>query len=80
MHIWGNDYAAGYYAYSWAEMLDDDAYDWFLNNGGLTLENGERFRRTILSRGATEDYTKIFNDFSGHDPSIEPMLKDRGLK
>ncbi len=80
MHIWGNDYAAGYYAYSWAEMLDDDAFDWFLNNGGLTRQNGDRFRNSILSRGATEDYTKIFNNFTGHDPSIEPMLKDRGLK
>lgn len=80
MHIWGNDYAAGYYAYSWAEMLDDDAFDWFLNNGGLTRTNGDRFRNKILSRGATEDYTKIFNNFTGHDPSIEPMLKDRGLK
>jgi peptidyl-dipeptidase Dcp len=80
MHIWGNDYAAGYYAYSWAEMLDDDAFEWFQNHGGLTRENGGRFRNTILSRGATEDYTKIFNDFTGHDPSIEPMLKDRGLK
>lgn len=80
MHIWGNDYAAGYYAYSWAEMLDDDAFDWFLNNGGLTRTNGDRFRNKILSRGATEDYTKIFNNFTGHNPSIEPMLKDRGLK
>ena len=80
MHIWGHDYAAGYYAYSWAEMLDDDAFNWFQNNGGLTRENGDRFRDMILSRGATEDYTKIFNDFTGHDPSIEPMLKERGLK
>lgn len=80
MHIWGNGYAAGYYAYLWSEMLDDDAFDWFQHNGGLTRENGDRFRKTILSRGATEDYTKIFNEFTGHDPRIEPMLKDRGLK
>ncbi len=80
MHIWGHGYAAGYYAYLWAEMLDDDAFDWFEKNGGLTLENGDRFRKMILSRGATEDYSKIFREFTGHDPSIEPMLKDRGLK
>ena len=80
MHIWGNGYAAGYYAYLWSEMLDDDAFDWFEHNGGLTRENGDRFRKTILSRGATEDYTKIFKEFTGHDPRIEPMLKDRGLK
>lgn len=79
-HIWGGGYAAGYYAYLWSEMLDDDAYDWFEHNGGLTRENGDRFRKMILSRGATENYTKIFNEFTGHDPSIEPMLKDRGLK
>jgi peptidyl-dipeptidase Dcp len=80
MHIWGHGYAAGYYAYIWAEMLDDDAFDWFEKNGGLTRENGDRFRNMILSRGATEDYSKIFRDFTGHDPNLEPMLKDRGLK
>ena len=80
MHIWGNGYAAAYYAYLWSEMLDDDAYDWFMNHGGLTRENGERFRKMILSRGATEDYTKMFHAFTGHDPEIEPMLKYRGLK
>ena len=80
MHIWGNNYAAGYYAYLWSEMLDDDAFDWFLNNGGLTRDNGDRFRKMILSRGATEDYNKMYREFTGHDPSIEPMLRDRGLK
>ncbi len=79
-HIWGNDYAAGYYAYLWSEMLDDDAYQWFLDNGGLTRKNGERFRKMILSRGATEDYSKMYRDFAGHDPRLEPMLKNRGLK
>ena len=80
MHIWGNGYAAGYYAYLWSEMLDDDAFDWFENHGGLTRKNGERFRKMILSRGATEDYTKMFHNFTGHDPQIDPMLKNRGLK
>jgi peptidyl-dipeptidase Dcp len=80
LHIWANGYAAGYYAYLWSEMLDDDAFDWFEHNGGLTRENGDRFRDTILSRGATEDYNKIFHEFTGHNPDIEPMLKDRGLK
>ncbi len=80
MHIWGNGYAAGYYAYLWSEMLDDDAYDWFLDHGGLTRANGERFRKMILSRGATEDYNTMFRNFTGHDPEIGPMLKYRGLK
>lgn len=80
LHIWGNGYAAGYYAYLWTEMLDDDVYAWFEQHGGLTRENGKRLRDMILSRGNTEDYAKMFRDFVGHDPRIEPMLKDRGLK
>lgn len=79
MHIWGNGYAAGYYAYLWTEMLDDDAFAWFQQHGGLTRANGQRFRDMILSRGNTEDYGKMFRDFCGHDPSIQPMLKDRGM-
>jgi len=79
-HIWRWGYAAGYYAYIWSEMLDDDAFDWFTNHGGLTRANGDRFRKMILSKGATEDYTKIFHEFTGHDPRIEALLKFRGLK
>ncbi len=79
MHIWGNGYAAGYYAYLWTEMLDDDAFAWFEAHGGLTRENGQRFRDMILSRGNTEDLGKMFRDFTGHEPRIEPMLKARGL-
>lgn len=79
LHIWGNGYAAGYYAYLWTEMLDDDAFAWFEENGGMTRANGQRFREMILSRGNTMDYAKMFRDFRGSDPSIEPMLKDRGL-
>jgi peptidyl-dipeptidase Dcp len=79
LHIWSNGYAAGYYAYLWAEMLDDDAYNWFKENGGLTLSNGQRFRGMILSRGNTEDYNKMFYDFIGHEPDIKPLLEARGL-
>lgn len=79
LHIWGNGYAAGYYAYLWTEMLDDDAYNWFKENGGMTRANGQRFRDMILSRGNTEDYNKMFFDFRGHKPDIQPMLEDRGL-
>jgi len=80
LHIWQNGYASGYYAYIWAEMLDNDAFAWFNDNGGLTRENGQRFRDMILSKGNTEDYLKMFNDFTGHDPRIEPLLKHRGLE
>jgi len=79
LHIWGNGYAAGYYAYSWTEMLEDDAFNWFKENGGMTRANGQRFRDMILSRGNTEDYNKMFFDFRGHKPDIQPMLIDRGL-
>ncbi|MBU0695310.1 MAG: peptidyl-dipeptidase Dcp [Bacteroidetes bacterium] len=79
LHIWANGYAAGYYAYLWTEMLDDDAYTWFEENGGLSRKNGQRFRDMILSRGNTEDYNKMFSDFRGHAPDITPMLINRGL-
>jgi len=79
MHIWGNGYQAGYYAYLWTQMLADDSYQWFLDHGGLTRANGQRYRDLILSRGNTEDYAKMFREFYGHDPQIGPMLKYRGL-
>ena len=79
LHIWGNGYAAGYYSYQWAEMLDQDAFAWFEQNGGLTLENGQRFRDMILSRGNTEDYNEMYRNFTGREPDINPMLKSRGI-
>ncbi len=79
LHIWGNGYAAGYYAYLWAEMLDNDAFEWFNENGGLTRDNGERFRKMILSRGNTEDFDQMYQNFTGRKPDITPMLKHRGI-
>jgi peptidyl-dipeptidase Dcp len=79
-HIWSGGYAAGYYAYLWTEMLDDDAFSWFTAHGGLTRANGQRFRDMILSRGNTEDLATMFRNFRGHDPDIRPMLEHRGLK
>ncbi len=80
-HIWGGaGYSAGYYAYLWAEMLDDDAYQWFEDNGGLTRANGDRFRQMVLSRGNTEDLAKMYAAWRGKDPSVEPMMKYRGLR
>ncbi|HEX9108965.1 MAG TPA: M3 family metallopeptidase [Longimicrobiales bacterium] len=78
-HIWGSGYAAGYYAYMWAEVLDQDAYAWFTENGGLTRANGQRFRDMILSRGGTIEAGAMFRAFRGRDPSIVPLLKARGL-
>ena len=79
-HIWGGGYAAGYYAYSWTEMLDHDAYAWFKENGGMTRANGQHLRDTILSKGHSQDYSVMYQNFAGRQPSVEPMLKARGLK
>ncbi|MBC3227897.1 peptidyl-dipeptidase Dcp [Serratia fonticola] len=79
-HIWGNGYAAGYYAYLWTEMLADDAFQWFSDNGGLTAENGQRFREQVLSQGNSQDLEKLYVKWRGQEPSIEPMLINRGLK
>jgi len=78
-HIWASGYAAGYYAYLWSEMLDDDAYQWFVDHGGLTRANGDRFRHMVLSRGNTEDLAEMYRAWLGSEPSVQPMLKYRGL-
>jgi peptidyl-dipeptidase Dcp len=78
-HIWQDEYAAGYYAYLWAEMLDHAAFRWFEEHGGMTRANGDRFRQMILSRGNTEELGKMYSEWMGGEPSIEPMLKFRGL-
>lgn len=79
LHIWGNGYSAGYYAYEWTKMLATDAADWFERHGGLTRANGQRFRDMILSKGHTEDYAPMFRAFYGKDPDIAPFLNDMGL-
>ena len=79
LHIWANGYSAGYYAYLWTEMLDDDAYQWFEQHGGLTRANGDRFRSMVLSRGNTEDLDKMYSKWLGAQPDTKPMLKYRGL-
>jgi peptidyl-dipeptidase Dcp len=78
-HIWGGGYAAGYYAYLWAEVIDDDAWAWFKENGGLTRANGQRFRDMILSRGGSEPLAAMYRAFRGRDPIVEPLLEERGL-
>ncbi|HWZ85442.1 MAG TPA: M3 family metallopeptidase [Thermoanaerobaculia bacterium] len=78
-HIWGGGYAAGYYAYLWAEVIDDDAFAWFKENGGLTRANGQRFREMVLSRGGSEPLAAMYRAFRGRDPIVEPLLEDRGL-
>jgi len=79
-HIWAGGYAAGYYAYLWAEVLDHDAWYWFVEHGGMTRENGQRFRDLVLSRGGTKEAAELFRSFRGREPSVEPLLIERGLK
>ncbi|NEG91419.1 peptidyl-dipeptidase Dcp [Leclercia adecarboxylata] len=78
-HIFGGGYAAGYYAYLWTQMLADDGYQWFVEQGGLNRENGQKFREAILSRGNSTDLAELYRAWRGHDPQIEPMLVNRGL-
>jgi peptidyl-dipeptidase Dcp len=77
-HIIGG-YSAGYYSYIWSEVLDADTVEWFKENGGMKRENGDHFRRTLLSRGGSEDAMAIFKEFRGAEPNIQPLLERRGL-
>lgn len=77
-HMMGG-YGAGYYSYIWSEVLAANTVDWFKSHGGPTRENGEHFRKTLLSRGGSEDAMALFRNFAGHDPKIEPLLEKRGL-
>jgi peptidyl-dipeptidase Dcp len=79
LHIWANGYSAGYYAYLWSEMLDDDAYAWFTTHGGLTRENGDRLRKMVLSRGTSQDLETMYETWRGGPPTIDGLLKQRGL-
>ena len=72
-------YSAGYYSYLWTEMLDRDSRNWFRENGGMTRENGEHYRQTVLSRGGTMDYFEMYETFAGRQPNIQPLLEARGL-
>jgi peptidyl-dipeptidase Dcp len=79
-HIWHSGYSAGYYAYLWTQMLADDGYEWFVEHGGLTRANGDRFRSMVLSRGDTEDLAKEYEDWRGAPPNTKAMQKYRGLE
>lgn len=80
LHAFSGGYSAGYYSYIWAEVLDADTVEWFKQNGGLKRENGDHFRRTLLSRGGSEDAMTLFRNFAGREPYIGPLLKRRGLE
>ncbi|HET8795505.1 MAG TPA: M3 family metallopeptidase [Arthrobacter sp.] len=79
-HIFAGGYAAGYYSYIWSEVMDADTVEWFKANGGLTRENGDHFRKELLSTGFSIDPLQAFRNFRGRDASIAPLLKRRGLE
>ncbi|WP_285724707.1 M3 family metallopeptidase [Psychromicrobium xiongbiense] len=78
-HIFSDGYSAGYYSYIWSEVLDADTVQWFAENGGLSRENGDHFRRTLLATGNSIDPLQAFRNFRGRDAAIEPLLRRRGL-
>jgi peptidyl-dipeptidase Dcp len=78
-HVFSGGYSAGYYGYIWSEVLDADTVNWFKQNGGLTRQNGEKFRKELLSRGGSIDSMEMFRNFRGQEPAIEPLLTRRGL-
>ncbi|MET0672649.1 MAG: M3 family metallopeptidase [Microbacterium pygmaeum] len=79
-HVFAGGYSAGYYSYIWSEVLDADTVEWFRENGGLTRENGQRFRERLLGVGGSKDPLEAYRDFRGRAAEIEPLLKRRGLE
>ncbi|WP_411722489.1 M3 family metallopeptidase [Mycetocola sp.] len=78
-HTFSGGYDAGYYSYIWSEVLDADAVEWFTENGGLTRDNGDRFRSLVLGVGGSKDPLEAYREFRGRDARIEPLLVRRGL-
>lgn len=79
-HIFSGGYAAGYYSYKWAEVLDADAFELFLQNGIFDRATADAFRTNILMKGGTEDPAKLYRDFRGQDPTIDALLIRDGIK
>jgi peptidyl-dipeptidase Dcp len=79
-HIWSGGYSSSYYAYLWSEVLAADAFAHMIAKGGCTPENGNAFRREILSRGSSRDPMKSYKSFRGTEPTVDALLIRRGLK
>ena len=79
-HIFAGGYGAGYYSYTWAAVLDNDAYQCFKDHGIFDPATATSFRTNILEKGNTADAMTLYLAFRGQEPSIEPLLKNRGLK
>ncbi len=79
-HIWGGGYASGYYSYMWAEVLDADAFDYFKEKGIFNPELARSYRENILEPGGSEHPMELYLRFRGQEPTVEPLLKRRGLQ
>lgn len=78
-HIFSGGYAAGYYSYKWAEVLEADAFSFFKEKGIFSREAADAFRDQILTRGSTEDEAVLYRNFRGHDPKPEALLEKLGI-
>ena len=78
-HIFSGGYAAGYYSYKWAEVLEADAFSLFKEKGIFNTEVASSFRENILSKGGTEDAAVLYRNFRGHDPQPEALMEKLGL-
>ena len=80
-HIFAWEYSAGYYSYVWAEVLDADAFEAFKEAGNIfDRATARSFREHILARGGTDEAMTLYRDFRGKEPSIEPLIRRRGLE
>ena len=78
-HIFSGGYAAGYYSYKWAEVLDADAFAAFKEKGIYDQETARSFRENVLSRGGTENPMVLYKRFRGHEPSIDALMRRDGI-
>jgi len=79
-HIFAGGYAAGYYSYKWAEVLDADAYSVFVKNGIFDKKTANAFRQNILMKGGTEHPMTLYKKFRGQEPTIDALLKRHGIQ
>ncbi len=78
-HIFNGGYSSGYYSYKWAEVLDADAFEYFLEEGIFNPVVATKFKEYILSKGGTEHPMKLYKEFRGKEPAVEPLLRRAGL-
>ena len=79
-HIMAGGYAAGYYSYKWAEVLDADAFSLFKKHGTISPQVAQRFRDCVLSKGGTENPMVLYKRFRGGEPTIDALLKRNGIR